>query len=64
MGMLVSRFCTKVYEDECFGPGQAERDPHHNTMLRHPLDIGMSAVDPANLRVQARAELGVLRELA
>jgi hypothetical protein len=25
MGVLVSRFCTKVYGDECFGLGQARR---------------------------------------
>jgi hypothetical protein len=53
----------KFYGDECFGPDQAGRDPQHNTMLRHLLDIGMSTVDPADLRVQARAELGLSHKL-
>jgi hypothetical protein len=53
----------KFYGDECLGPDQAGSDPQHNTMLRHPLDIGMSTVDPANLRVQACAELGLSRKL-
>ncbi len=63
MGVLVGRFCTKVNRNECFRPGQARRDPQHNTMLKHLLDIGMSVVDSANLSVQACAELGLLRKL-
>ena len=61
--MLVGRFCTKVNRDECFGPSHAGRDPHHNTTLKHLLDVGMSAVDSANLSAQACVELGLLHKL-
>jgi hypothetical protein len=42
MGMLLSRFYTEVYGDECFGPGQAGMDPqHNNTTLRLWIVIGI-----------------------
>jgi hypothetical protein len=41
MGMLVSRFYTKVCKDECLGPGRARRDPQQNTTLWLWLVIGI-----------------------
>jgi hypothetical protein len=32
MGVLVSRFHTKVYRDECFGPGLGRLTTQHNTL--------------------------------
>jgi hypothetical protein len=64
MGVLVSRFYTKVYGNEYFGPGWGRSTTQHNTTLWHLLDIGMSIFDPAGLRAQACAELGLSRELA
>ncbi len=43
--------------------GRAGGDPQHNNITQHSQYIGMSAVDPADLRAQARAELGLSREL-